>query len=169
MIWTQPSGPLCLRQCFMNIIVKLIIEQYLHYFVSWTGHHDRDRYALFFSRTTKREGILHEVKKEIAKERKHLTWHRKWDWKGKQGKYLSEGKKHSDMKISNRFDNRIFAIRKWLPFLRFYQGPPGRGSLALPRGEVRARSLFQTMKRSASRWEADSVQFSAVVDNHNEM
>ena len=53
--------------------------------------------------------------------------------KRKTRKISVRRKKHSDMIISNRFENPIFAIRKWLLFLRFYQGP---GSLALPRGEV---------------------------------
>ena len=43
---------------------------------------DRDRCALFFSRTTKRESTLFESKRKrggISKERKYLTWHRKLD------------------------------------------------------------------------------------------
>ena len=89
------------------------------------------------------------------KREKILDIAQKMRLKRKTRKISARRKKHSDIIISNRFENPIFAIRKWLLFLRFYQGP---GSLALPRGEVgylqlrqRARSLFQTMKQSAHR------------------
>ena len=67
------------------------------------------------------------------KREKILDMAQKMRLKRKTRKISSRRKKHSDMIISNRFENPIFAIRKWLLFLRFYQGP---GSLALPRGEV---------------------------------
>ena len=88
------------------------------------------------------------------KREKILDIAQKMRLKRKTRKISARRKKHSDIIISNRFENPIFAIRKWLLPPRFYQGP---GSLALPRGEVgglllrRARFLFQTMKRSAHR------------------
>ena len=65
------------------------------------------------------------------KREKILDIAQKMRLKRKTRKISARRKKHSDIIISNRFENPIFAIRKWLLFLRFYQGP---GSLALPRG-----------------------------------
>ena len=67
------------------------------------------------------------------KREKILDMAQKMRLKRKTRKISVRRKKHSDMIISNRFENPIFAIRKWLLPPRFYQGP---GSLALPRGEV---------------------------------
>ena len=124
----------------------------------------QQRGKVFYMKSKRKRG-------KYQKERKYLKWQRKWDLiKGKPKKYLPEGKKHSDMEISNRFDTPIFAMRKWLLFLKVL---PRSSWSWLPCSSSRwgwsfawgGRGLFEELcglsyklwsgRHTGSRWEAD--------------
>ena len=133
----------------------------------------QQRGKVFYMKSKRKRG-------KYQKERKYLTWQRKWDLiKGKPKKYLPEGKKHSDMEISNRFDTPIFAMRKWLLFLKVLPRSSWSCLAPLLFLEVRlvvclrrARSLWGgrglsyklwSGRHSGSRWEADKER---TTDQH---